>query len=213
MVTLALLVVVLVVGALTTRIHAVASPAMERTLAVGDRVLSSRLALGAGGASRNDVVVLAHGDTWEEAERTPASDPGEAFVRGLGDLTGLGESNHHYTISRVIGVGGDEVACCDAEGRITVNGEARTEPQGVEDYEFDPGRVDCASWPRSGRCFTAVVVPDDRLLVLGDQRVRSADSLSACRGTAPAPDCARFVPAERVAGRVVATVWPPGPVR
>lgn len=208
----ALLVAVAVAAPALVRVHAVASPAMEATLGVGDRVVSSRLALGVDGASHGDVVVLAHGETWEEASRTPASDPAEAWARGFGDLTGLGDSNHYFTLTRVIGLPGDEVACCDAEGRLTVNGEPRTEPAGVEDYDFAPGTLDCASWPRSGRCFAPVSVPADRLLVLGDHRAASADSLSGCRGTAPASGCARFVPAQRVAGRVMFRLWPPGPV-
>ena len=28
-----------------------------------------------------------------------------------------------HLVKRVIGVGGDQVVCCDAQGRVTVNGE------------------------------------------------------------------------------------------
>ncbi len=177
------------------RVHVVASDAMASTLTRDERVLSSSWALGPDGPSRGDVVVLGHGTTWEDAELPPAA--------GGGQL---------WTITRVVGLPGDAVVCCDAEGRITVDGEPRVEPATVDDAPFTPGVLDCATWPRSERCFPPVTVPAGRLLVLGDHRGVAPDSMVLCRGTAPASDCARFVPAERVAGRVVAKLWPPGPV-
>lgn len=188
-------VVALLLLAFPVRVHVVASDAMDSTLAIDQRVVSSTWAVGPEGPERGDVVVLAHGSTWEDAELPAAS--------GGGQL---------WTITRVIGRPGDAVACCDAEGRITIDGEPRVEPVTVADAPFTPGALDCASWPRSERCFPAVTVPAGRLLVLGDHRGAAPDSMVLCRGTAPASGCARFVPAERVAGRVVAKLWPPGPV-
>ena len=49
------------------------------------------------------------------------------------------------------------------------------------------------------------------MLVLGDHRSNSADSVIDCRGVPAetAGDCARFVRDEDVVGEVFFTLWPP----
>jgi signal peptidase I len=71
-------------------------------------------------------------------------------------------------IKRVIGVGGDRVECCDSKGRITVNGKALDEP-----YLFrgEDGARDLPSEDTFN-----VVVPANRLWVMGDHRSQSGDS-------------------------------------
>ncbi|MFF5639175.1 signal peptidase I [Streptomyces sp. NPDC012825] len=97
-------------------------------------------------------------------------------------------------VKRVVAVGGDTVACCDADGRLTVGGRAVDEPYlgpGVN------GRT-----VASGQEFS-VTVPEDSLFLLGDDRHTSLDSRShldeAGRGS---------VPRSMVVGRVDAVVWP-----
>ncbi|WP_083975243.1 signal peptidase I [Kitasatospora mediocidica] len=97
-------------------------------------------------------------------------------------------------VKRVIGIGGDTVVCCDAQGHLSVNGSPIDEPylnrnplQGVT--------------PLASTSFTATV-PTGRLFVLGDNRVGSQDSrvhLDQLAGTVATTD---------VLGRVEATVWP-----
>ncbi|MEV5510942.1 signal peptidase I [Streptomyces orinoci] len=94
-------------------------------------------------------------------------------------------------VKRVVGVGGDTVACCDARGRMTVNRQPVEEP-----YLQDPG-------PASPIGFTATV-PKDQLFLLGDHRSDSVDSrshLGTGQGT---------VPRSAVSARVDATAWPIG---
>jgi signal peptidase I len=66
-------------------------------------------------------------------------------------------------VRRVIGLPGDHVACCDARGRITVNGKPLDEP-----YVY-PGNA-----PAPAR-FSATV-PEGRLWLLGDHRTIANDS-------------------------------------
>ncbi|MDI9885294.1 signal peptidase I [Streptomyces sp. HNM0645] len=95
-------------------------------------------------------------------------------------------------VKRVVGVGGDKVACCEADGRMTVNGKAVEEPylRGEE--------------PASPLGFT-VSVPEGKLFLLGDERRTSVDSRShlqeAGEGT---------VPIGAVSARLDAVAWPVG---
>lgn len=208
------LVIVALVQAFLVRVHSVSSGSMLQTLSVHDRVLSSTLPYLASEPQVGDIIIFGHGDTWETDRRTPASNPALAALRTFGDLTGIGVSNTIYTVKRVLGTPGDTVACCDDQGRVTVNGESLDEPYVFEDFAFEPGSLDCTSDMRSGRCFGPLLVPEGRLLVLGDHRTRSADSVAACRSPgADARTCAQYVRRERVTGKVIAKAVPPGPVR
>jgi signal peptidase I len=81
-------------------------------------------------------------------------------------------------LRRVIGLPGDHVACCDARGRITVNGKPLDEP-----YVY-PGNA-----PSAIRF--QVTVPKGHLWLMGDHRLVSYDS----RGLGPL--------AVRVVGRAI----------
>lgn len=206
------LTVVSLVQAFLVRVHSVSSGSMETTLEVTDRLASSPLPYLFGEPQRGDIVIFGHGDTWDDPRRPPESDPLRAAGRLFGDITGIGPSNTQYTVKRIIGVPGDVVACCDAEGRVVVNGEPLDEPYIHQDFPFTAGGLDCDSHHRSVRCFEPITVPDERYLVLGDHRSRSADSVAACRRAQAAPDCAVFVRADFITGKVIAKAWPPGPV-
>lgn len=207
------LVIVSIVQAFVIRVHSVSSGSMEQTLSVHDRVLSTNLSYLTSDPRVGDIVIFGHGETWETDRRTPASNPVVAALRVFGDVTGIGVSSTIFTVKRVLGTPGDTVACCDGQGRVTLNGVALDEPYLYEDFAFQPGSIDCTTDMRSGRCFGPVQVPEGRLLVMGDHRSRSADSVAPCRSvTADVSTCAQFVRRERVTGKVVAKAWPPGPV-
>jgi signal peptidase I len=139
------------------------SASMQNTLLIGDRVLVNELVPGVVPLQRGDVVVF--------------QDPGSWLGMGQGD----------DLIKRVIGLPGDTVSCCDAQGRLSVNGHPVDEPYVV----LEPGSDRVA-----GEDFE-VTVPAGRLWVMGDNRYDSADS--RVHGTVPVDD---------VVGRAFLTTWP-----
>lgn len=200
-------VAVALVQAFLVKPFGVPSQSMEQTLRIGDRMLVNRTDTTVG---RGDVVVFAHGATWQDARLPPSDNPLVAAVKKVGDVTGIGPSNTAYTVKRVIGMPGDRVECCDDEGRVTVDAKPLDEPYVFEDHTFRAPELTCSTTPRSSRCFPEVRVPTDRLLVLGDHRSQSADSVVNCRGGVESEGCARFVPMNRVVGPVVFRIWPLG---
>jgi len=203
------LVAVALVQAFVVKPFGVPSQSMEQTLHIGDRILVNRLD---DDITRGDVVVFGHGNTWQEKELPPASNVVTRAFRAFGDLTGIGPSSTAYTVKRVIGLPGQKVACCSTDGKVTVDGQPLDEPYIYEDLPFTPGTLDCSSSPRSPRCFPEITVPRENLIVLGDHRSESADSVIGCRGATDGPECARFVPKERVVGPVVLRFWPLGDI-
>lgn len=197
---------VAVVQAFLVKPFGVPSQSMENTLEVGDRILVNRLDHT---WERGDVVVFGHGASWQERRLPRADSVLEQAVRAVGDATGIGPSNTSYTVKRVVGLPGERVGCCSTDGRVTVDDRPLEEPYVFEDLPFVAGSLDCTSTPRSTRCFPEIRVPRDNLLVLGDHRSQSADSVIGCRGASEGGECARFVPAGRVVGPVVLRFWPP----
>ena len=207
-----LVVVSVLQGTRLVRVYNVPSGSMERTLGVGDRILVSGLPYLSAGPRRGDIVVFGHGDTWDDEAKPPTSDPLVAAARVFGDVTGIGTASRVHTVKRVIGLPGDTVECCDTQGRVLVNGVPLDEPYVWRDLPFTASEHACSTPARSARCFEPLQVPEGRLLVLGDHRSNSADSVVECRAPRAPASCGRFVEASRVVGVVFAKAWPPGPV-
>jgi signal peptidase I len=98
-----------------------------------------------------------------------------------------GPAGDALVLKRLVGLPGDRVAIRD--GRLHVNGRAVPEPY------VDRRTVD-------GVYYGPVTVPDDHVLLLGDNRGESEDS----RAFGP-------VPTDAVQGRAVAVLWPPAEAR
>jgi signal peptidase I len=165
---LPILVVVAVVVAVLVRTFVVQTfwiptGSMEPTLLVNDRVLVNKLLYDVRDPRRGEIVVFEAPQTWR-------TDPNEKDF-----------------IKRVIALGGDHVICCDARGRVTVNGRALDEPYVHSEFHGSPFDV---------------VVPRDRLFVMGDNREISGDS------TKHLDDNLGTIRTDSVVGRAFVIFWP-----
>ena len=168
------------------------SGSMENTLEINDRVLVNKLVYDVRGIHRGDIVVFNGDGSWDPAEPPPANTNfAEKFVQGFASMFGFGQPGD-ILIKRVIGLPGDHVACCDAQGRVTVNGVPLTE----QSYLY-PG--DAPSETRFN-----IVVPAGRLWVMGDHRLISDDSRDHLGDPGGGT-----VPENAVIGRAFVIIWPP----
>lgn len=171
------------------------SQSMENTLLVGDRVVVEKLTK----FQRGDVVVFSDPGGWLEED--PA-DPGpwDKALEFIGLPT---KSTPGHLIKRVIGMPGDKVVCCTAKGRITVNGYPLNENGYLytdpDDDQVNPSDIKFE-----------VVVPKDRIFVMGDHRDLSADSRChlADLSTTQARGQVAFVPMSLVVGPAFAIAAP-----
>ncbi|GAA1354671.1 hypothetical protein GCM10009636_21070 [Arthrobacter koreensis] len=163
------------------------SGSMEETLEIDDRIFVNLLVPEPFDLSRGDVVVFKDTQAWLPA----AQENDRNFIADALTFVGLlpDESEQHL-VKRIIGMPGDHVACCDADGKVTVNGEALDEPYiypGAQpsDTPFD------------------VVVPEGKVWVMGDHRNASADSREHQNG----PN-GGFINIEDIEGKAAVIAWP-----
>lgn len=163
----------------------VPSGSMLPEIQLNDRILVSRI----GDIERGEVVVFEDPGGWIlGAEQAPPPGP----VRGVFEFIGvLPASGHEHLVKRVIGLPGDNVVCCDDNGRLRINDYPvdesdflRQNGQGADNVAFD------------------VTVPKDSIFVLGDNRYLSGDSSRHIDSRDP------FVSMDLVTGRAFAVVWP-----
>lgn len=166
------------------------SVSMEQTLKVDDRILVNQLVPDVIDVKRGDVVVFQDPGGWLYPR---ATEPPRGLEQVLQAVGLAADTSHEYVVKRVIGVGGDRVACCDAQGRLTVNGVPLNEPYIV----VPPGET------RASKIDFDVTVPEGSVWVMGDNRYQSKDS----RYNQDQPGKG-FVSEDEIVGRAFVINWP-----
>jgi len=172
-------------------VYTVSQVSMSPTLADSERILVQKDYPGEDGPQRGDVIVFDG-----EGSFTPYEGNESALTQisaRIGYWFGLSAPSATY-VKRVLGVSGDVVACCDASGALTINGEPLDEP--YLGREIDPED------PASELDFE-VEVPEGRIWVMGDNREESVDS----RALLGAPG-GGMISDDRILGRVSGVFWP-----
>ncbi len=182
------------------------SGSMENTLEIGDKILVNKLVYHFRSIQPGDIIVFNGAGSWTEAPRPhPSSDPIvraydvtlKPLFESVAGLFGTAPGQTDF-IKRVIGVPGDRVVCCNAQGLVTVNGV----PLHEQSYLYPGESPGDAPAGYSGRF--AVTVPPGRLWVMGDNRAVSDDS--RLRQNDPGHGT---IPESAVVGRAFMIVWPP----
>jgi signal peptidase I len=167
------------------------SGSMEDTLHVGDRVLVNKLVPGPLDLHRGDVVVFRDPGGWLH----PGGDDSPQGWQGVASdvlifIGLLPQDSGEHLIKRVIGLPGDTVECCDAQGRLEVNSVSLDEPY-------------LAAGAQPSELEFSVVVPEDSLWVMGDNRQNSQDSRYH-----QADPGGGSIPIDNVVGVAFLNVWP-----
>jgi signal peptidase I len=214
-----LIAIAAVIAALTVsfvgRPYVIPSESMEPTLhgctgCTGDRIYVQKLSYYWGDPKPGDVVVFVGPPSWNTRYQSIRSS--NTAVRGVQNFFsffGLVPPDENDLVKRVIAVGGQTVQCCDAQGRILVDGKPLDEPYIKSDFPWNPGQQN-PTYP-AGRVFGPIKVPAGNLWVMGDNRNHSADSRAHV-----SDDIQGTVPTDNVRGKAVFKIWPPGrigPVR
>lgn len=166
----------------------VPSGSMEQTLQIDDRVIASKITTAISGVKRGEIMVFKDPGNWLPPVQQN-TDGWRSIVAQAFTFVGLLPSDSgDDLVKRVIGIEGDQVACCNEDGQIVLNGVALNETSYIN------GPTD--------QVLFDITVPKDSMFVMGDNRGNSADS----RFHLDQNDGA--VPYEDAVGRVFTVVWP-----
>ena len=185
------LVVSIVIKTFFVHFFFVPSGSMQQTLGIGDRIAVNKFAALFSDIRRGEVVVFKDPADWLGAPPTPT---GSVITRNLKtalvDVGILPDPATQYLVKRVVGVGGDHVVCCDAKGKLQINGISITEPYLYPGNKPSDSKFD-------------VIVPKGFIWVMGDHRGASADSRFHTEDIHKG-----MVPLRDVVGRAEFIVWP-----
>ena len=188
-IVVAALVLTILLKAFVVQVFSIPSGSMENTLQPGDRILVSKVVYKFRSIDRGDIVVFSGAGSWDPPTQQ-ASNPLVRFWDDAINLVGIAGPDTDY-VKRVIGIPGDHVVCCNADGQVTVNNV----PLSESSYIY-PGAA-----PSELRF--NIIVPPGRLWVMGDNRGDSDDS----RYRSTSPDDGT-VPESAVVGRAFLIIWP-----
>ncbi|MEN9854567.1 MAG: signal peptidase [Actinomycetota bacterium] len=184
------LVLSVAIKAFLIRSFFIPSGSMLETLQINDRIIVNVTAPEVTPISRGDVVVFRDPGGWLGSIPDTPKEPIEElsdFILGTFGITAPDSAEH--LVKRVIGLPGDNVVCCDADGKLTINGQPIDEPyigpNAPSELEF------------------SVTVPADHYWVMGDNRPNSTDS----RYHQDLPTKG-FVPRSVVVGNAFIISWP-----
>jgi signal peptidase I len=187
----AALVLSLVIKTFLIRSFFIPSGSMLETLQIDDRIIVNQLTPALYPIERGDVVVFKDPGGWLGPDFSEQTDPIIMTVDWFLSAFGItAPDSKQHLVKRVIGIAGDRVICCDAQGLITINGVAISEVylapgQEPSNVEFD------------------VTVPSNSFWVLGDNRGNSEDS--RFHGDLPSKG---FVSSDWIVGRAFVISWP-----
>lgn len=189
------LIIAALIRAFVGQMFVIPSGSMENTLQINDKIAVQKITK----FKRGDVVVFDDPGGWLGPDKPDQRGPvGKAF-----EFVGvLPNSSTEHLVKRVIGMPGDHVKCCDDEDRITVNGHP------LDEHKYLFSAAGEQNKP-SGIKFD-VVVPKDRIWVMGDHRADSADSRCHLNDTTTSgvKGEGAFVPVSDVVGPAFAIVAP-----
>lgn len=171
------------------------SPSMENTIMPGDRVLVNKFSPWFGAQpQRGQIVVFNDPGGWlSDAPVPDTSNIAVRYVKDVFTFVGLLPSDdQHDLIKRVIGIPGDEVKCCDAQGRLLVDGVPLQETAYIA-----PGSA-------PSTITFDVHVKAGFIWVMGDNRGDSADSRFHMTDK-----FGGMVPISDVVGHAFVLIWPP----
>jgi signal peptidase I len=185
------LVLALVIKSFAIQAFFIPSASMQNTLAIGDRVLINKIVYHLRPIHRGDIIVFDGTGSWDYNNPPQSSNIFSKAVDELEGIVGISHDSSIY-IKRVIGLPGDHVKCCDAFGRVTVNGV----PLSESSYLYPENAPSTQTF--------SLTVPPGRLWVMGDHRAISYDS----RGHEGDPG-GGTIPESGVLGRAFVIIWPP----
>ena len=165
------------------------SESMVNTLDVDDRIFVNLLVPEPFALSRGDIVVFRDTKGWLPPAPAKEQGPFTWVQDGLTFVGLLPDNSEQHLVKRVIGLPGDHVVCCDAGGKLTINGTA------IDEKYINPAEV-----PQI-RNFD-VTVPEGKVWVMGDNRNHSADSRAHMETDGG------FIDLKDLEGKAAVIAWP-----